>query len=315
MQDLNDMLYFAEVVERGGFAAAGRALGIPKSRLSRRVSDLETQLGVRLLQRTTRKLSLTEVGEAYLRHCQAMRESAQAAADTVAQVQTTPRGTIRVSCPVTLAQTVLAELMPQFLANYPEVRIDMLVSNRAVNLVEEGIDVALRVRPSVDDSGSMVVKRLDHTTQILVASPELLIRQGTPKTLDDLAKLDSIAMSAPEGRSIWNLIGPGGVHQMVQHTPRYVADDLLTLKYAAVAGTGVCWMPDYMCQEEMRERKLVRVLPDWAPAPAIVHAVFPSRRGLSPAVRRFLDYLGEAMPGRSSLSTRQVLQGVDGADI
>ena len=309
------MLYFAEVVERGGFAAAGRALGIPKSRLSRRVSDLETQLGVRLLQRTTRKLSLTEVGEAYLRHCQAMRESAQAAADTVAQVQTTPRGTIRVSCPVTLAQTVVAELVPRFLAQYPEVRIDMLVSNRAVNLVEEGIDVALRVRPSVDDSGSMVVKRLDHTTQILVASPELLIRQGTPQTLDDLAKLDSIAMSAPDGRSTWNLIGPGGVHQQVQHTPRYVADDLLTLKYAAVAGTGVCWMPDYMCQEEMRERKLVRVLPDWAPAPAIVHAAFPSRRGLSPAVRRFLDYLGEAMPGRSSLSTRQALQGLDGANI
>ena len=315
MQDLNDMLYFAEVVERGGFAAAGRALGIPKSRLSRRVSDLETQLGVRLLQRTTRKLSLTEVGEAYLRHCQAMRESAQAAADTVAQVQTTPRGTIRVSCPVTLAQTVVAELIPRFLAQYPEVRIDMLVSNRAVNLVEEGIDVALRVRPSVDDSGSMVVKRLDHTTQILVASPELLIRQGTPQTLDDLAKLDSIAMSAPDGRSTWNLIGPGGVHQQVQHTPRYVADDLLTLKYAAVAGTGVCWMPDYMCQEEMRERKLVRVLPDWAPAPAIVHAAFPSRRGLSPAVRRFLDYLGEAMHGRSSLSTRQALQRLDGANI
>ena len=250
-----------------------------------------------------------------LESAQQMMAGMQAAADTVAQVQTTPRGTIRVSCPVTLAQTVVAELMPRFLAQYPEVRIDMLVSNRAVNLVEEGIDVALRVRPSVDDSGSMVVKRLDHTTQILVASPELLIRQGTPQTLDDLAKLDSIAMSAPDGRSTWNLIGPGGVHQQVQHTPRYVADDLLTLKYAAVAGTGVCWMPDYMCQEEMRERKLVRVLPDWAPAPAIVHAVFPSRRGLSPAVRRFLDYLGEAMPGRSSLSTRQALQGLDGANI
>ncbi|EHL23435.1 MULTISPECIES: LysR family transcriptional regulator [unclassified Acidovorax] len=315
MQDLNDMLYFAEVVERGGFAAAGRALGIPKSRLSRRVSDLETQLGVRLLQRTTRKLSLTEVGEAYLRHCQAMRESAQAAADTVAQVQTKPRGTIRVSCPVTLAQTVVAELIPRFLAQYPEVRIDMLVSNRAVNLVEEGIDVALRVRASVDDSGSMVVKRLDTTTQILVASPELLIRQGTPETLDDLAKLDSIAMSAPDGRSTWHLIGPGGVQQVVHHTPRYVADDLLTLKFAAVAGTGVCWMPDYMCHEEMRARKLVRVLPDWGPATAIVHAVFPSRRGLSPAVRRFLDFLGEATPGRSSLSTRQALQGLDGADI
>lgn len=213
MQDLNDMLYFAEVVERGGFAAAGRALGIPKSRLSRRVSELETQLGVRLLQRTTRKLSLTEVGEAYLRHCQAMRESAQAAADTVAQVQTEPRGTIRVSCPVTLAQTVVAEMMPPFLASHPQVRIEMLVSNRAVNLVEEGIDVALRVRSTLDDSGSMVIKRLDHTTQILVASPGLLARQGAPRTLEDLGRMDSIAMSAPDGRSTWTLIGPGGAHQ------------------------------------------------------------------------------------------------------
>lgn len=279
MQDLNDMLYFAEVVERGGFAAAGRALGIPKSRLSRRVSDLETQLGVRLLQRTTRKLSLTEVGEAYLRHCQAMRESAQAAADTVAQVQTTPRGTIRVSCPVTLAQTVVAELMPRFLAQYPEVRIDMLVSNRAVNLVEEGIDVALRVRPSVDDSGSMVVKRLE--------------RQGRPASIDGLARMDTIAMSAVDGRATLVLLGPGGaVHNLV-HQPRYVADDLLTLKYAALQGTGMCFLPDYMCRREVEQGRLVHVLPGWAPPRGIFHAVYPSRRGMVPAVRRFLDFLDE----------------------
>lgn len=301
MQDLNDMLYFAEVVERGGFAAAGRALGIPKSRLSRRVSELELQLGVRLLQRTTRKLSLTEVGEAYLRHCQAMRESAQAAFDTVAQVQTEPRGTLRVSCPVTLAQTVLGELMPAFLARCPKVRVEMQVSNRVVNLVEEGVDVALRVRSSLDDSASMVVKRLDTTRQILVASPDLLLRQGTPTSLQDLAQLDSIAMSAPDGRATWELSGPHRELQVVQHSPRYVADDLLTLKFAALAGTGICWLPDYMCHEEIREHRLVRVLPDWAPAPGIVHAVFPSRRGLSPAVRHFLDYLGEAMPGATAV--------------
>lgn len=119
------------------------------------------QLGVRLLQRTTRKLSLTDVGEAYLRHCQALRESALAAQDTVAQVQAAPRGTLRVSCPVTLAQTVLGEVMPQFLALYPQVRVELQVSNRVVNLVEEGVDVALRVRASLEESGSMVVKRLD----------------------------------------------------------------------------------------------------------------------------------------------------------
>lgn len=304
VQDLNDMLYFAEVAERGGFAAAGRVLGIPKSRLSRRVAELEAQLGVRLLQRTTRKLSLTDVGEAYLRHCQAVREAAQAAADTVAQVHTAPRGTVRLSCPVTLAQTVLAELMPQFLARYPQVRVEMQVSNRVVNLVEEGLDVALRVRATLDDSASMVVKRLDDATQILVASPALLARCGTPQSLQALAQLDSLAMSAVDGRSTLQLIGPQGQQHTVRHTPRYVADDLLTLKFAALAGTGMCWLPDYLCHEELRRGTLVHLLPGWAPPRGIVHAVFPSRRGLSPAVRGLLDFLGETLPGRSSQAGR-----------
>jgi DNA-binding transcriptional LysR family regulator len=300
MQDLNDMLYFAEVAERGGFAAAGRALGIPKSRLSRRVAELEAQLGVRLLQRTTRTLSLTEVGEAYLRHCLAMREAAEAAADAVAQVQSEPRGTVRVTCPVTLAQTVLAQLMPLYLQRYPLVRVEMQVTNRVVNVVEEGVDVALRVRPTLEDSGSMVVKRLDDGQQLLVASPAQLERQGRPAALHDLAAMDTLAMSATEGRASLRLIGPGGREETLQCRPRYVADDLLTLKYAALAGIGLCWLPDYLCQDELRQGRLEHLLPDWSQPRGIVHAVFASRRGLSPAVRGFLDFLGEAMPGRSS---------------
>ena len=305
MQDLNDMLLFAEVVERGGFAAAGRALGLPKSRLSRRVAALEAQLGVRLLQRTTRKLSLTEVGEAYLRHCQALRESAQAAADTVAQVQTEPRGTLRVACPVTLAQTVLAELMPAFLARYPLVRVEMLVSNRVVDLVEEGVDVALRVRTTLDDSGSLVVKRLGDDAPVLVASPALLARQGTPTTLDELSRLDSMAMSTTDGRASIPLTGPDGRQTTLQHTPRYVADDLLTLHVAALAGTGMCWLPSYMCEDDLRQGRLVRLLPDWQTPRGLVHVVFPSRRGLTPAVRSFLDFLGDHVPTHSSLRSRE----------
>ncbi|HAX23293.1 MAG TPA: LysR family transcriptional regulator [Hydrogenophaga sp.] len=301
MQDLNDMLLFAEVVERGGFAAAGRALGLPKSRLSRRVAGLEAQLGVRLLQRTTRKLSLTEVGEAYLRYCQALRESAQAAADTVAQVQTEPRGTLRVACPVTLAQTVLAELMPDFLAQHPLVRVEMMVSNRVVDLVEEGVDVALRVRTTLDDSGSLVVKRLGDDAPVLVASPALLARQGTPTTLDGLSRLDSMAMSTTDGRASIPLTDPDGKETVLQHTPRYVADDLLTLHVAALAGTGMCWLPSYMCEDDLRQGRLVRLLPDWQTPRGVVHAVFPSRRGLTPAVRCFLDFLGEHVPTHSSL--------------
>jgi DNA-binding transcriptional LysR family regulator len=310
MQDLNDMLLFAEVVERGGFAAAGRALGLPKSRLSRRVAALEAQLGVRLLQRTTRKLSLTEVGEAYLRHCQALRESAQAAADTVAQVQTEPRGTLRVACPVTLAQTMLAELMPDFLARHPLVRVEMLVSNRVVDLVEEGVDVALRVRTTLDDSGSLVIKRLGDDAPVLVASPALLARQGTPATLEELGRLDSMAMSTTDGRASVRLTGPDGRETTVQHTPRYVADDLLTLHVAALAGTGMCWLPSYMCEDDLRQGRLVRLLPDWQPPRGIVHAVFPSRRGLTPAVRRFLDFLGEQVPTHSRLLGRDAADSV-----
>jgi DNA-binding transcriptional LysR family regulator len=295
--DLNDMLYFTEVVERGGFAAAGRALGIPKSRLSRRVADLEAQLGVRLLQRTTRKLALTEVGEQYLKHCLAMREAAQAAAEVAAQVQTEPRGTIRVSCPVTLAQSSIAVLVPLFMREHPQVRVELQVSNRVVDLVEEGIDVALRVRPTLEASGSLVIKQLGTSQGLLVASPELLARQPAPRTPADLARLDTVAMSVSDGRASWRLQGPDGAEFTFVHHPRYVADDLLTLKLAVLMGTGLSMLPDYMCRDELREGRLVSVLPDWSPPTGVVHAVFPSRRGLVPAVRRFLDFLGEHLRG------------------
>jgi DNA-binding transcriptional LysR family regulator len=293
MQDTNDMLYFAEVVERGGFAAAGRHLGIPKSKLSRRVAELEARLGVRLLQRTTRKLSVTEVGEVYLRHCIAMRDAAEAAAEAVEQVQTEPRGTIRIACPVTLAQSTVGPIMALFLARHPLVKVDMRISNRVVDLVEEGVDVALRVRTSLDDSGSMVVKKLGESNTVLVASPLQLARQGQPASINDLAHMDTISMSAVDGRASLVLLGPGGATHTLVHQPRYVADDLLTLKFAALQGTGMCFLPDYMCRREIEQGRLVHVLPGWAPPRGIFHAVYPSRRGMVPAVRRFLDFLGE----------------------
>ena len=297
MQDLNDMLYFAEVVERGGFAAAGRALGLPKSRLSRRVAELETRLGVRLLQRTTRKLSLTEVGEIYLRHCSAMRDEALAAAEAVDRMQVEPRGTLRITCPVTLAQSTLGYLIPRYLALYPQVKLDMRVTNRVVDLVEEGIDIALRVRPTLDDSGSLVVKQLGATSGYLLASPEQLRRQGTPAGPEDLPQLDTVAMSSTDGRSTWVLVGPEGQEFVFQHQPRYVADDLQTLKLAVLAGTGISFLPETLSKAELQAQLLVPVLPGWAPKPGMAHAVFPSRRGQVPAVRSFLDFMGSHMQG------------------
>ncbi|HWI79767.1 MAG TPA: LysR substrate-binding domain-containing protein [Ramlibacter sp.] len=297
MQDLNDMLYFAEVVDKGGFAAAGRALGLPKSKLSRRVAELEARLGVRLLQRTTRKLSLTEAGELYHRHCVAMREDAEAAEQAIAQVQSEPRGTIRLVCPVTLAQSTIGQIVPPFLARYPHVRVEMEVSNRVVDLVQDGVDVALRVRPTLDDSGSLVVKNLGTTQGLLVGSPTQIEREGPVAKIEDLSKLSTLAMSAADGRASWNLAGPQGRDYEFVHRPAYTANDMLTLKVATLQGAGVCVLPDYMCDEELADGRLVLVLPGWGPKPSFVHAVFPSRRGMAPAVRRFLDFLGKHVSG------------------
>jgi DNA-binding transcriptional LysR family regulator len=261
------------------------------------VAELEARLGVRLLQRTTRKLSLTEVGEIYLRHCSAMRDEALAASEAVAQMQVEPRGTLRITCPVTLAQSSMGYLVPRFLEMYPQVRIDMRVTNRVVDLVEEGIDIALRVRPTLEDSGSLVVKNLGVSSGRLLASPALLQRQGMPEKPEDLLKLDTVAMSWADGRSSWRLLGPDGKEFVLQHQPRYVADDLQTLKLAVLAGTGMSFIPDSMSAAERQAQLLVPVLPGWTLPSGVAHAVFPSRRGQVPAVRSFLDFIGERMNG------------------
>ncbi len=301
MQDLNDMAYFAEVVDQGSFAAAGRHLAIPKSRLSRRIAELETRLGARLLQRTTRKLSLTTVGEMVYRHCVAMREQAQAAEQAVALSHAQPRGMIRIACPITLAQTTVGPVVSLFLARFPQVNVDMRVSNRAVDLVEEGFDVALRVRPTLEDSGSMVVKNLGPTHALLVASPAQIARQGRPDSPQELARLDTVSMSAIDGRATWHLRGPVGDAFTLQHRPRLVADDLLTLLQATRDGVGIAVVPDYMCHDELQRGALVLALPGWAPPPAIVHAVFPSRRGMVPSVRQFLDFLAEHLHAEADM--------------
>jgi len=297
MQDLNDMVFFAEVAERGGFAAASRTLGIPKSRLSRRVADLEAQLGVQLMQRSTRRLSLTPAGEIFLKHCAAMRDAAQAAAEAVAQIQTEPSGTVRLSCPVTLAHSSVGPLLPEFMQRYPQVRVEMRVINRPIDPVEEGVDLALRVRPVIEDSATLVARNLGISRGLLVASPRLLERQGPVLTPADLGRLDTVAMSSGDGRANWRLEGPGGKVVVHTHAPRYVADDLQTLQYAVVQGTGASVLPDYMCRPDLDSGALVELLPEWGPTPGICHVVFPARRALVPAVRRLIDFLVENLDG------------------
>lgn len=298
MQDLNDMVFFAEVAERGGFTLASKALGVPKSRLSRRIADLEASLGVQLLQRTTRRLSLTPAGELYMRHCAAMRDAAQAAAEAVAQVQTEPRGTLRLSCPVTLAQGGVGPLLPIFMARFPKVRIEMRVLNRPVDPVEEGVDVALRVRVAIEDSATLAARHLGTSRALWVASATRMRAHGPVVGPEDLARIDTVAMSAAsEGRTTQPMEGPDGRTHHLTHTPRYVADDLLTLKFAILQGVGAGMLPDYMCRAELKTGELVEVLPGWGPPQGIVHAVYAPRRALVPAVRQLIDFLAEELRG------------------
>ncbi|WP_423457414.1 LysR family transcriptional regulator [Ottowia sp. VDI28] len=296
MIDLNDMLFFAEVAERGGFTAASRVLRVPKSRLSRRVAELESQLGVQLLQRSTRRLSLTPAGEIYLRHCIGVRDTAEAGAEAVAQVLREPQGVVRLSCPVGLAQSDVGELLPLFMQRYPSVQIEMHVLNRPVDPVEEGMDMALRVRTVIEDSATLAARTLSISRGMLVAAPEVLRRQQALRGPQDLSMLDAVCMSAGDAHAGSMLTGPEGEGFLyVPAPPRYLADDLSALRFAVLGGVGAGILPDYLCREDLRAGRLVEVLPGWEPPVGIVHAMYPPRRALVPSVRHLLDFLAEKL--------------------
>ncbi|CDK98208.1 putative transcriptional regulator [Magnetospirillum gryphiswaldense MSR-1 v2] len=205
MRDLNDLYYFTQVVEHGGFSAAGRALGLPKSKLSRRVAQLEDGLGVRLLQRSSRRFALTEFGQAYYRHCRAMVIEAEAAEEAVQHSQAEPQGLIRLSCPVAVAQSKVGPIIARFLADHPRVRIHLEATNRRVDVIEEGFDLAIRVRmPPLEDSG-LIIKVLERHQGYLVGAPDLLDRLGRPQSPDQLSALPSLGMTRAGDRHSWQL--------------------------------------------------------------------------------------------------------------
>ena len=301
MQDLNDLYYFAAVVEHGGYAAAERALGIPKSRLSRRIAQLEEDLGVRLLQRSTRRFAVTEVGMSVHRHAQSMLASAEAARDAVAHLSSTPRGLVRVGVPVTIANELMPAIIPDFLALHPEVRLQLHVSNRRIDIINEGFDAAIRVRSKLDDDGSLVMRSFGQDQQLLVASPSYLRKRGRPKTPDDLAEHITLSAITDEARQRWELHGPDGEVRNIELQPRLAAFDFNMLRALTKQGIGITMLPEMSCAEAVLSGELEVVLPEWKLPEGIVHMVFPTRRGMLPAVRVFIDHLAEHLPAQLAM--------------
>ncbi|OHC44210.1 MAG: LysR family transcriptional regulator [Rhodanobacter sp. RIFOXYA1_FULL_67_6] len=308
LQDLNDLYFFAAVVEHGGFSAAGRALGVPKSRLSKRVAQLEERLGVRLLQRTTRRFVVTEVGERFYAHCRAVLEEAQAAQDAVDELRAEPRGMVRLSCPVSLAQTVVAYVLPDFLALYPKMQVRVLSSDRRVDVIGEGYDLAIRVRSKLDTDANLVIRTFGQSRTKLVASPALLKAQGRPATPEELGKLPALSMREHEGAQVWELIGANGEQVNVEVQARLITGDFAVLLEAARRGMGVALLPEFVCAPAITRGELEVVLPEWNVPEGTMHFVYPSRRGMLPGVRALVDFLAERLPATTLLKHEQCKQ-------
>jgi DNA-binding transcriptional LysR family regulator len=301
VEDLNDLYYFAQVVEQGGFAPAGRALDMPKSKLSRRIANLEERLGVRLIQRSTRHFSVTEIGQAYYRHCVAMMVEAEGAAEMIERNRSEPQGVVRISCPTALLNFWVGPMLARFMLKYPLVELHIESSNRQVDLIQEGIDIALRVRFPPLESSDLVMKVLANSTQCVVASPALLQHLPEPLVPADLYGRPSLHWGSAQREYVWLLEDEHGASAAIKHRPKLVTDDLIALRQAALAGIGLVHLPSVVVRDDLAAGLLVNVMPQWAPRTGIVHAVFPSRRGLLPSVRALIDYLAEEF-ARSDMS-------------
>jgi DNA-binding transcriptional LysR family regulator len=292
-KDLNNLYFFSKVVDCGSYTAAAEVLGMQTSKLSRRVGALEKELGVRLLNRTTRKLSLTEAGKTLHRHCVALIAEAEAAKDAINQTLSSPRGLVRVSCPTGLLQGGVADILGQYLATHPEVQVAIEATNRRVDVVDEGVDIAIRVRMPPLDESDLAMRSFGPSDMILVGSPGLVATYGHPRALTDIARMPTLSTGTLGREQTWHFVDGESRPAELVHNPRLSANDFYTVRRAALRGLGVARLPALLARDDLSNGALVRLLPSLSSRSGVVHAVFPSRRGIVPAVRSLLDALSE----------------------
>jgi len=288
--DLNEMVVFARVVQARSFTAAARTLGMPKSTVSRKVAELEDRLDVRLLQRTTRKLSLTDVGRTYYEYCARIAGEVDDAERAVADLHATPRGLLRVTAGLNAAY--LGPIVADYMKRNPHVQVELLCTGRAVDLVEERFDVGIRAGALPDSS--LIARPLGRATWFLVATPGYLKKRGRPKTPDDLKKHDCLFFGAGSTTFPLRLERDQELAQLALPA-RLLVSDFDIVFAAATAGLGIALLPGFRCVDALRARELERVLREWEPPVTPIHAVYPSTRHLSPKVKSFVDHLHAKM--------------------
>jgi DNA-binding transcriptional LysR family regulator len=291
MDRFTAMQVFARVVEDGSFAKAADRLGISTSACSRHVAELEAHLDVRLLNRTTRRLSLTESGQAFYERCVQVLTDLEEAEQAAAMSTTRPRGTLKLSCGISFGVRHVARLVGAFAARHPEVRFDVQLSDRFVDLVEEGFDLAIRIGES--PTQNLFARKLGETRLVPCAAPVYLRERGAPETPADLAQHACLTYEYLPQRGTWRFQDRAGGEHTVRVAGPVHANNGAMLAAAAVEGIGIAMEPDFIVDADVAAGRLVRVLADYVPAPTNVYAVYPSRRHLSAKVRAFVDFLAE----------------------
>lgn len=291
MLNLNDLVLFVAAVEQGGFAAASRRLGIPKSTISKRVAELEDALSARLIHRTSRAFALTELGRDFYEHARAALIEAEAAEATVRRRQAEPSGTVRISASVPAAQLYLAAQLPRLAHAYPKLQVQLDVTDRFVDVVQENVDIAVRSHfAPLPDSG-LVQRPVMVEPVILVAAPDYLAARGTPQSPLELQTYDGL-LTSPSATA-WQLLHDSGERAQAVPRPAFVANESMVLIGAAIAGLGIVCLPERMCREAIAAAQLARVLPEWNAGSVTTTLVMPHRRGQLPAVRATLEFLVE----------------------
>ncbi|MBX2856799.1 MAG: LysR family transcriptional regulator [Rhodobacteraceae bacterium] len=289
MDRFAEMDMFVRVIEAGGFTEAARRAGVSKSAVSKQISALEQRLGARLLNRTTRRVSPTEIGLAYYDRAARVLAEAEEADAIAAALQGAPRGELRISAPQSFGTLILAPVVGEFIAEHPEVRVHMTLDDRFVELISEGFDLAVRIG-ALEDS-SLRAKRVGESQLQMIASPAYLKRKGEPRAIEDLADHDLLHYSyLASGRS-WKLTGPGGVERQVRANGPLTINNGSALVTAAEQGLGIVLSPDFICADSLRAGRVRAVLPEAAPAPNGIWAVTPPGRFMQPKVRAFVDFL------------------------